>query len=716
MPKLGIHLIACLLLFLIFSSCRNQSINTNSQISDNPLAVAAYDSLIFSLDNPSPTSHAEIASLFNKSVLLLERAEQLLVYRKMGEYYYNQEIPDSALVYFQKGLEIAKSVKNPYYLSVFHLMCGSVYSFVSDFEPALVELKQAYSISLTLDSLRLQIRSARNLGNAYYHIGNYDMALDYYLISLEISNKASNNQGVASALNNIGNVYQEIKNYDRALDYYKQSEKIAQDNNYDRLIAVTNNNLGEVYSLKGQYDSALIYLEKSLEQVKKVNSRFDEGIFLGNLADLYIKVDSLGKAEKYFLESLRYADETGDKTGISLCNLGLADIQLRLKDPAKAEVFLKKGTEISEEIGSLKLMGYAYKLYSEFYLQMNDLRNSHLFLTRQMAVKDSVYSLENGENVAKLESQYREVQNARKIELLKEKQKGYFYLTLVIILASVIIFTLIFLAYRQKTKSNSLLQEKNLQIEASKKILEEKHQQLIYSQEKLNALNLGKDDFLTIISHDLKNPLSSIRGFTELLIRSYDSLSDEQRKTFLNEVFDSIERMSLLINNVLFWVRSQTESIKYKPVNFNLLKKVDENISIYKLMLAKKGVQLENNIPADISVFADSNVFDMIIRNLLSNALKFTPAEGKISLSCIKNEATVTLSVSDTGIGIPLDKLKLIFEQQEHYSTTGTSHEQGTGLGLGLVNKFIQQTGGKFQITSEPGKGSVMSFSLESSN
>ncbi len=716
MLKPGIYLIAFLLPFLVFSSCRNKSINTSNLISTNQEAIAAFDSLTALLDSELPASNAEIAYHFNKSELLLKRGEQLILYRKMGEYFYEKEIPDSAMVYFRKGLEIAKSVKNPYYISVFHLMCGSVHSFVSDFEPALIELKEAYSISLTLDSLRLQIRSARNLGNAYYHIGNYDMALDYYFISLEISNKSGNSLGVASALNNIGNVYQEIKNYDRALEYYKRSEKMALDEGFDRIIAIASNNLGEVYSLKGQYDSALVYLEKSLEQVKKVNSRFDEGIFMGNIADLYLKVDSLDQAEKYFQESLKYALETGDKTGISLCNLGLADIQLHYKDPAKASIFLKTGTEISEEIGSLKLMEYAYKLYSALYLQMNDLRNSHLFLTRQMAVKDSVYSLENGENVAKLESQYREVQNSRKIELLKEKQKSYLILTLVIITASIIIFILVFLAYRQKTKSNSLLQEKNLQIEASKKILEEKHQQLIKSQEQLKALNIGKDDFLTIISHDLKNPLSSIRGFTELLIRSYDSLSDEQRKTFLNEVFGSIERMSLLINNVLYWVRSQTESIKYKPLNFDLHKKVEENISIYRLMLENKEIQIENLVPAGIAVFADVNVFDMILRNLISNALKFTPSKGKISLGCEQAEKTVTLSITDNGIGIPEEKLKLILERQEHYSTVGTSHEQGTGLGLGLVNKFILQTGGSFLIKSEPGKGSVMSFSLDRSN
>ena len=700
-----------LLLIFLAISCKENISVIDSKISDNPEAQNAYDSFLKAIE--SEESDSLIYASFNKSKLLLEGNTELLLYRKIGEHFYNNEQNDTALYFFKQGLELAKKKKNSYYTSVFHMMAGSVYMNYSDFEPALSELKASYNIASSLDSFRLQVRSSRILGNVYWNMGNYDQALEYYLISLDISERTGNKLGVASATNNIGNVYQEVKNYDRAINYYKQSMTMAEAEGFARIIAISNNNLGDVFSLKGTYDSALVYFTKALEQIKKDYSRFDAGIYLGNIADVYLKTDSLEKSKSIFLESLGFAIEIGDKTGITNCNLGLAEAFIKQKNYTKALEYLKTGTETSEEIGSLKLMEYAYRLNALLYLQSNDFVNSHFYLSKQMSVKDSIYSLENGENVLRLESQYIEVQRVKQIELLKERQKNFRNLSILGFSAIFIISLVILIAYRQKNKTNLLLKEKNLQIESSREILEEKHQQLIKSQEQLYRINKGKDDFLTIISHDLKNPLSSMRGFTELLIQSYDSFSDEQRKMFLNEVFNSIENISLLINNILYWVKSQTDGINIKTTNFDLLKRSNENISIYRLMLANKEIQLENKIPENIIVYADGNVFDMILRNILSNALKFTPAKGTITISCKQTGNKLKVFLSDNGIGIPEDKLKIIGSRNEQYSTIGTSHEQGTGLGLGLVYRFIEQTGGEFEIDSESGKGTTISFTMD---
>ena len=713
MLKSGTCLTFFLLLLLIITSCRNKSKSSANQNSSNQETLAAFEITLNSSEYNPDSYDSLVYQNFKKLISLLDIDEQLTLYRKMGEFFYKNEVADSALVYFRNGLEIAKNVRNTYYTAVFHLMNGSVYTFVSDFEPALAELKTAYNLSTTLDSVRLLIRTSRNLGNVYWNMGNYDLALEYYIISLDISQKSGNKLGISSALNNIGNVYQEVKNYDRAIDYYKQSEIIAEKEGFARVLAISNNNLGDVFSIKGQYDSALFYFEKALNELKKTKSKFDAGIYMGNIANLYLKTDSLEKSKHYFLESLNYAVYTGDKTGIASCNLGLADLHLHEKKTGIAFDFLKTGTEISEEIGSLKLMLYAYKLNAQYYLQKKEYSIANHFLSRQMAVKDSIYSLENGENVANLENQYKEVKSLREIELLKEKQKNFINLTILGFSAFIIISLIIFIAYGQKTRSNQLLREKNLQIETSKEILEKKHQKLIKSEEQLNRLNKTKDDFLTIISHDLKNPLNSIRGFTELLIRNYDTLSDEKRKNFLHEVFDSIERINLLINNILFWVKSQADDIQFKPVKFNLSSRIEDNISIYNLMISNKEIELQNKVPIDIEVFADIYIFDMIIRNILSNSLKFTEAKGKIIITCQKDGQKVKLSISDNGIGIPEDKLKVILNRKEHFTTIGTRHEQGTGLGLGLAFKFINQTGGSFNIKSEPGKGTTVSFTFD---
>jgi signal transduction histidine kinase len=712
MPRPGTRILLVFVLFVLFASCRDKKPVSISQISRDPHVQEHFDQFLNALELKPGTNDSLIYSKINEVEPLLDNDGRMLLYRKIGEYYYRFENQDSAMFYFRKGLDLASKSGDSYYQALFHLMCGSVYTNISDFVPALAELKTAYHLSTSIDSLRLQIRAARSLGNAYWDIGDYDLALDFYFISLEKSREADNRYGIASALNNIGNVYQQVKKFDQALNYFRQAEAISEKEHLDRIIAIANNNLGNVYSDLKNYDSAFYYFKRAIEKVKSVESKYDAGIYIGNLADLYLQTDSLDKSEASFWESLQFANETGDKTGVASCNLGLAEVYLRRNDTKGALPFLETGTVISEEIGTDGLKMQAYGNYSEYFLKKGDFVNSRKFLEKQMIVKDSIYEQKSGEAVARLENQYAEIQSMRQIELLKTKQKNILYLSILGTSAFIVIFILTFLAYRSKTRSNLILQEKNEQIEASRDLLKERNQQLIESREQLYKVNKGKDDFLTIISHDLKNPLSSIRGFTELLLRSYDTFNDEERKKFLNEIFDSIERISLLINNILYWVKSQTEEIQIIPSNFNLHKRSEENISIYKLILINKQISVENFIPEDLSVHTDINVFDMILRNILSNSLKFTPSGGSITLRATIAGKMVSLSVNDTGIGIPGDKLKLILNRNEQYSTTGTSHEQGTGLGLGLVSKFIEQTEGSLSIDSEEGKGTTITFTI----
>jgi signal transduction histidine kinase len=715
MLKSGIYLSLLFILTLVLfgSSCEGHKAVVTGEESMSPQGRQAYDSFLNSVKENSSVYNPLIYNNFRKAESLLKKDGQLLLYSKMGEYFFKNDAADSALQYFSRGLDMANSAGNSFYISYFHLKSGEALNFLSDYEPALVELKLAYSLSLSLDSVQLQINSARNLGNVYWNKGDFDLALTYYFNSLDISRKAGNMEGVAAALSNIGIIYQEIRDFEKALDYYKQSEKVAETNHFTRLLSSAYNNVGDAYMAEGIYDSALFYFQKSLAHFTIDDTKFSVGIYLGNIAEVYLKTDSLEKARKYFLESLKYASEISDKIGIANCNLGLADVNLHENNLSEAFGYLINGTKISEELGSFKHLDYSYNLNSIYYLQKKDLSTSYKYLEKQLEVRDTFSFRESGENVARLENRYREVQNLREIEILKEKQKDFISLLILGFTAFIIIVIVIYIAYRQKAKSNLLLNEKNLQIETSNRNLEEQRQQLINSQEKLRRINQGKDVFLTIISHDLKNPLSAVRGFTELLVKNYDSLTDDKRKLFLNEVFDSIERITLLINNVLYWVKSQTAEIQMSPASFNLNKRIADNTALYSLMMHKKDISISYNVPDDIIVFTDMNVFDMILRNILSNALKFTPSKGKILITAEHLGQKIKISVADNGVGIPHDKLKIILGRTQQYSTAGTNHEQGTGLGLDLTFRFIDQIGGTFEIISEPGKGTAISFTLD---
>jgi two-component system, sensor histidine kinase and response regulator len=704
------------LLFSLFFACcgdkNNNSEDKSGIIPPNEI-LKNFTALI---NGPDTLSDFLLNSTFNSSMTMLTKEDQLLLLEGMGEYFYKKEKPDTALKYYKDGLKLSNNLDDTYFQSVFHLLIGRTYTFISEFNIALEELRTAYDLSISLDSTLLLIRTARNLGNAYSGLGIYDKALDYYYISNDASEKVNNKNGIASALNNIGSVYKEVKDFDKAIEFSKKASKIAEAEGLDRIVAASSNNIGNIFSLRKMYDSAMIYFQQDLVIERRLNSKYNIGISLGKIADVYMKTGYLDKAGEYFNESFKNASEIGDKTGMATACLGLAESLIIGNKLNKAEVYLSNGFELSKEIGSLRLLDISYGLYSDYYYKKKDYKSAHKYLTLNTSIKDSINSMENVANVARHENQYKVTQKELEILRLKQKQKNYFQFLLIGFITFFVISIIIIYSYRQKIKTNRILSKKNLEIQNSKNELEKKHIELLKSQEKLKKIDEGKDDFLSLISHDLKNPLSAIRGFAELMINSYDELTDEQRKKFLKEIFDSIERLSLLINNILLWVKSQAKGLNILPVEFNLNKRVNDNIAIYSITATDKEIKIINSVSPEIMVLCDINIFDMVIRNLLSNALKFTHKKGSILISTEKTGLMVRLLIKDNGIGIPQDKIELILDRQKNYTTIGTLHEQGTGLGLGLVTEFIHKIGGRFDIISQPGKGTTVLFEIPSAD
>jgi PAS domain S-box-containing protein len=230
--------------------------------------------------------------------------------------------------------------------------------------------------------------------------------------------------------------------------------------------------------------------------------------------------------------------------------------------------------------------------------------------------------------------------------------------------------------------------------------------------EKLKISNDTKDRLFNIIAHDLKSPFSSILGFSEILINEYDNYSDEQHKSFIKKIRDSSETAFILLENLLYWSRTQTGGIIAKPISLNLFEIVSYQIEILNNIADSKGITIKNHIPQSIIAYADKDMVKTVLLNLINNAIKFTPKEGVITISAHDLENKIELSVVDTGQGISRDNLNNLFKVSITQSTIGTSGEKGTGLGLILCKEFVELNGGKIRAESELGKGSNFCFTL----
>ena len=232
------------------------------------------------------------------------------------------------------------------------------------------------------------------------------------------------------------------------------------------------------------------------------------------------------------------------------------------------------------------------------------------------------------------------------------------------------------------------------------------------NEAKLKELIATKDKFFNIVAHDLKNPFTSLLGSSELLYDNIHQLDTDNIRDLAMILNDSAKGGYAILQNLLDWSRSQTGLLKINPERVNLRILIDENISILKLPAANKEIKISNEIKEDVFIIADKNMINTVLRNLLSNALKFTFKSGKVILSTRITTDEVIVSVKDTGIGIPEDKIDKLFSIETNNSLPGTENEQGTGLGLKLSKEFVEKLGGRIWVESVIDKGSEFKFTI----
>lgn len=265
----------------------------------------------------------------------------------------------------------------------------------------------------------------------------------------------------------------------------------------------------------------------------------------------------------------------------------------------------------------------------------------------------------------------------------------------------------------EKVRENNeqIMDQKDL-LENQNQELDSQNQELTESRDKLSELNATKDKFFSIISHDLKGPFSGMIGLSSLLTDMYDNLSDDEIKEYTRDINNSAKGMYKLLDNLLQWARMQTDGLKYQPEKVNLLQILADNFQALDVVSRSKNISLKHNIDGDVFLYVDAPMITTVLRNLLSNALKFTFSGGEINVSASVNGNFIEISVIDNGIGIEGVNLEKFFRIDSKVMSKGTVDETGTGLGLILCKEFVEKNGGTIWAESEMGKGTVFKFTV----
>jgi signal transduction histidine kinase len=295
----------------------------------------------------------------------------------------------------------------------------------------------------------------------------------------------------------------------------------------------------------------------------------------------------------------------------------------------------------------------------------------------------------------------------------------YFTDTFSLVLIALVFFIssfgiIFYIRFREKGKINRRL-EKEISIK------EKSEEALRISEAKFRETNATKDKFFSILSHDLKSPFAAIMGMAELLEKEYTQLSEADRIMLVKELGNATRNTYDLFQELLIWSQSQRGLLDFNPIPTNLFKLCMESIEVVGAAAANKSIDINCRVEEDIFVDADHNMLSTIIRNLFTNAIKFTNQGGKIELQSQKIEAMnnkgqlssmVMVGVSDNGVGISPENIGRLLKIDDKFKSYGTEKESGTGLGLIICQEFVEKHGGTISIESEEGKGSTFSFTV----
>ena len=245
--------------------------------------------------------------------------------------------------------------------------------------------------------------------------------------------------------------------------------------------------------------------------------------------------------------------------------------------------------------------------------------------------------------------------------------------------------------------------------------LMELNESLLESEYNLNETNKAKDKLFSIIAHDLRGPFAGLLGLSQLLLEESDKIDANERKSMTGNLYQASKRLFSLVENLLIWTRSQMKKIEYLPSNYYLNAIISKTLQYYTDMLKNKEISFENKISENIMVYCDSEMLSTVIRNLISNAIKFTPNGGTISMSAEINNFEVIIKISDSGVGMDAKDKENVFKIDSKVSTPGTNDEPGTGLGLILCKEFVDRLNGRIWIESEIDVGTDIYISLPKS-
>ncbi|RZL50333.1 MAG: tetratricopeptide repeat protein [Pedobacter sp.] len=604
-------------------------------------------------------------------------------YLDMGNAHALRSNLDSALYYFKIGHEKAKAINFLNGIARGYINIGYTYDRLDRKKESVLYYEQALKIYKKINFKKGINQCITNLGSMYFDLKEYKTADHYFKQVLENLKETPNDEmGLGSALYSLGGTNRRLGQSKTAMAFYRKSlairEKIGDLNG----IGLSNWGIGQLYVEQKEFKKALGYLNIALNNNRSLQNLYQECAVLMTVAEAYIGLKDYKTAEKNAELALIRAKESSSKIAISLSLDVLADVYAAQKDYANA-----------------------LKFKAEYNAVNDSLKNNET--TKEVILKD----------LRRVSTDNKVLEKDNKT--ITAKNSEYIIVISIITILLIAVAVLLALYYKRNLEKKAI----NLQLQKQKQEIADVNEELGALNEELTTqmdiisvqnvelekLNTVKNKFFSIVSHDLRSPLNNLKMLFELY-RTGD-LNETELGEMLTRLEDTIYNTANFLDNLLEWSKSQLEGITVKPSYVEINNIVDENIKLMDSQIKLKQLKVTNKMQGKIIAFADPNMINVVIRNILSNAIKFCSSADEVIFSATQNDEKVIFSIGDTGPGISdTDKTNLF--NLAYTISTGSAGEKGYHIGLILCKDMIQQNKGSIEVETKLGIGTTFNITL----
>jgi signal transduction histidine kinase len=608
---------------------------------------------------------------------------------------------DSLLTLSNEALEKSRSIGYQSGNIVAQIGIGDYYSDQGLHDQGIVHYGKALEAAQGLKDDRLILYAENRLAGEYEYKGDYAMALQEMLKGIEIATELNDKEMLSIFNENIALLYAAQKDYDEALNYLNTSKKFNDEVANDVFSAHTYANMASVYADAHQYDYAMFNVNKSISILEKHGIMDWLAFAYETKGKTYLRQSKFKWAKHWYDQSEMLHQQVVDDERAKIDLLqGLAETNLGLDKDSISEHYAQKAYELAKKLNVKEGMKDASKTLYKIYKRKNNFVKAlayHEFFER---LSDTLARNESKKSLLMLKTRVNH--EKQKEDLISEnekalaEQKNYLTGILGVVLVLVVITFLVKRSERIQRNLNKELTSKKVQLE------ENEHELL--------EINETKDKLFSIIGHDLRGPIGAFQGLLQLFKKG--EVEQEEFLSFIPKFKSDIDHISFTLNNLLSWGQSQMNGSTTKPSVIDLEHIVTENVNLLSEIAANKSIKVINKIEQDTLVWSDPHQIDIVIRNLISNALKFTPKKGSVTISAFEKNEHLEISVQDTGIGIDRETQDKLFAKNSNLTTYGTENEKGTGLGLNLCKEMVENNKGSIWVNSIPNKGTCFKFTL----